>query len=235
MNELVMQDAQITYKAPDQKQLLEEADIAFGEAQFIVIDSEETLNYATEEMNACKKRLKELDAMRKSITKPMDEAKKAVMALFTPVMDRYSNAVTLYKRGISDYVNEQQRKAEEARRAEEEKALAQQAELAKALEVAEEAQQAEVASMIQEAMAATAVPVKVTKVEVPKGAVIRKKLRGNVVDMKAFLHFIADHPEFHHLVSVKQGELDRTVASVSGAIEIAGVTVTEENIVACKG
>ncbi|MDY3115930.1 MAG: hypothetical protein SOR95_08155 [Sutterella sp.] len=232
-NEITLLDNQLSYKAPDQKQLLAEANAAYGDATFVEIVDTDSLNYATNVMNACNKRIKELDAMRKQITRPMDEAKKAIMALFAPAIDRYTDAVAVYKRGISDYMREQQRKAEEERRRAQEEARKQQEILQAALQQVEDPVEA---SVIQEAMAVTAVTVpQAPKIEKPAGAVIRKKYKGNVVDLKAFLHFVADHPEYHSLVTIRQGDLDRLVGATAGALSIAGVEVTEESIVACKG
>lgn len=106
MNNIVTTHATLAYEMPDSNVLARESASAYATAEFLVIDGEESLALATSEMNACNKRLKELDAVRKSITKPMDEAKKAVIALFNPVTEKYKATIDLYKTGISAYMAE---------------------------------------------------------------------------------------------------------------------------------
>lgn len=222
----------VSYEVPNQADLLTEGEAAVNSANFmgVAIANDADCAAATAEMNACAKRLKELDALRKSITKPMDEAKKAVMALFNPVTEKYTQAVAIYKAGIADYQRRIEAEAMAARLAAEAAAAQQR----QALEIA--AQQSTDAcerEALQEAAASIiAAPVAVAaKVE---GATVRKKLKAEVVDLAAFLRYAADHPELHGCISVKAGALDRYVAATGGAVEIAGVKVHEETTIACR-
>lgn len=222
----------VSYEVPNQADLLTEGEAAVNSANFmgVAIANDADCAAATAEMNACAKRLKELDALRKSITKPMDEAKKAVMALFNPVTEKYTQAVAIYKAGIADYQRRIEAEAMAARLAAEAAAAQQR----QALEIA--AQQSTDAcerEALQEAAASIiAAPVVVAaKVE---GATVRKKLKAEVVDLAAFLRYAADHPELHGCISVKAGALDRYVAATGGAVEIAGVKVHEETTIACR-
>lgn len=222
----------VSYEVPNQADLLTEGEAAVNSANFmgVAIANDADCAAATAEMNACAKRLKELDALRKSITKPMDEAKKAVMALFNPVTEKYTQAVAIYKAGIADYQRRVEAEATAARLAAEAAAAQQR----QALEIA--AQQSTDAcerEALQEAAASIiAAPVAVAaKVE---GATVRKKLKAEVVDLAAFLRYAADHPELHGCISVKAGALDRYVAATGGAVEIAGVKVHEETTIACR-
>lgn len=231
-NIVAMVPRTVAYEVPNQADLLTEGEAAVNSANFmgVAIATEADCAAATAEMNACAKRLKELDALRKSITKPMDEAKKAVMALFNPVTEKYTQAVAIYKAGIADYQRRIEAEAMAARLAAEATAAQQR----QALEIA--AQQSTDAcerEALQEAAASIiAAPVAVAaKVE---GATVRKKLKAEVVDLAAFLRYAADHPELHGCISVKAGALDRYVAATGGAVEIAGVKVHEETTIACR-
>lgn len=231
-NIVAMVPRTVAYEVPNQADLLTEGEAAVNSANFmgVAIANDADCAAATAEMNACAKRLKELDALRKSITKPMDEAKKAVMALFNPVTEKYTQAVAIYKAGIADYQRRIEAEAMAARLAAEAAAAQQR----QALEIA--AQQSTDAcerEALQEAAASIiAAPVAVAaKVE---GATVRKKLKAEVVDLAAFLRYAADHPELHGCISVKAGALDRYVAATGGAVEIAGVKVHEETTIACR-
>lgn len=72
-------------------------------------------------------------------------------------------------------------------------------------------------------------------VEKVTGATLRKTWKGEVVDLAAFLRYVADHPELHECVSVKQAALDRFIRAVGGAMQIPGVNAHQESTVACKG
>lgn len=232
MTKIATTQTTLAYEMPDSNALARESSSAYATAEFLVIDSEVSLSLATSEMNACNKRLKELDAVRKSITKPMDEAKKAVMALFNPVTDKYKATIELYKSGIAAYMAEQERIAAEAKA----KAEAEAAEQRKALELAAESTEDESErEALQTVAASIVVSPDVKVVEKVKGATLKKKWKGEVVDLAAFLRYVADHPELHECVSVKQAALDRFISATGGAMQIPGVNANQEAIVACKG
>ena len=206
-NIVAMVPRTVAYEVPNQADLLTEGEAAVNSANFmgVAIATEADCAAATAEMNACAKRLKELDALRKSITKPMDEAKKAVMALFNPVTEKYTQAVAIYKAGIADYQRRIEAEAMAARLAAE----------------------AAAASIV-----ATPVVSAPKKIE---GATVRKKLKAEVTDLAAYLPYVADHPELHATISVKAAALDRFIAATGGAVRVPGVAVHEETSIACRG
>ena len=205
-NIVAMVPRTVAYEVPNQADLLTEGEAAVNSANFmgVAIATEADCAAATAEMNACAKRLKELDALRKSITKPMDEAKKAVMALFNPVTEKYTQAVAIYKAGIADY----QRRIEA------------------------EAMAARLAAEAAASIVATPVVAAPKKIE---GATVRKKLKAEVTDLAAYLHYVADHPELHATISVKAAALDRFISATGGAVRVPGVAVHEETSIACRG
>lgn len=66
-----------------------------------------------EGLKALKAASKSIDERRKKITKPLDDAKREVMALFKPILDLYGQAEAAVKRKLADYQikQEQQRHA----------------------------------------------------------------------------------------------------------------------------
>ena len=83
----------LTIRTPDQTQLLNECLAAKNTAALIVIMNDGDLQFATDQMNLMSKRVKELESLRKSITSPIDTAKKNVMALFKPVTESFQDSI----------------------------------------------------------------------------------------------------------------------------------------------
>lgn len=160
-----MTTTNVTIQVPEQNQLLSEAAAAQNTASLIIIQNESDLQFATEQMNGMSKRVKELDTLRKSITSPLDAAKKNVMALFKPVTNNYQISIGKIKSEIAKYTVQKEREAAEARA----KAELEAQQTRKALEEkAKEAETPEQAEALQEAAAlVTAEPV--AKIEKTKG------------------------------------------------------------------
>ena len=224
-NELTLTENKLTYQLPDKAQLDHEADLAFSAAMLFVIQNDDDVTRATEDMNKCSKRAKELEKMRKEITKPIDDAKKQVMAVFKPATEQLNEAVSFYKDSIGTYITLQQKRAEEAQKLAQEKAKEQKEAISQAIEQAKEKGDSETVATLE--TVANTLPV--------EGATVRKKIKGRVTDLKAFLLHIAEHEELQSLIEVKQGELDRFLAASSGDIAMPGIEVYEETIIATRG
>ena len=74
------------------------------------ITNQETYNQGGEWLKLIKAKAKELDTLRKSMTAPIDLAKKRIMELFSDPMDRLATAESCLKRGILSYQQESERK-----------------------------------------------------------------------------------------------------------------------------
>ena len=83
--------------------------LAAAQAYAITTD----LQYAgtADRLKDVKRVLGELDTARKKVTKPLDEAKKALMDLFKPAIERLETAERFYKNKMMDYQRELDRKA----------------------------------------------------------------------------------------------------------------------------
>ena len=103
-----------TLEIPAQaKQLIAETEVVVAQAQAFTIATITDYQLAGMELKVIKGRMKELDDLRKSLTRPLDEAKKRIMALFTPAEDRLKKAENLIKRAMLGYQQEQERKRQE--------------------------------------------------------------------------------------------------------------------------
>lgn len=94
----------------------ETAQQALQVAQSYVIDDDEMYAAAGEELRTIVTKSRQLDELRKSITAPMDEAKRRVMDFFRLPLERLQEAERVLKIGMGTYQREQAAKAEAARR-----------------------------------------------------------------------------------------------------------------------
>ena len=224
-------DTTLTIKTPDPTQLSNEGLAAKNTAALIVIMNDNDLQYATEQMNRMSKRVKELEAIRKSITSPLDAAKKNVMALFKPVTESYQDSIGKVKTEIAKYTVQKEREAAEARA----KAEREAAETRKALEAkAKEAETPEQAEALQEAAAlVTADPV--ARIEKTKGLSTTKVWKAKVTDVPAFLVHVATHPELANCIEINLHAIERFVTATGGTINIPGIELKQEVRVSSRG
>lgn len=116
---------QISLNTPDQAALNNDAQIVLDVAETYVIDSPLMFNEAGEELKRIKLKSKDLNDKRVAITKPLDDAKKAVMDLFRQPTEILNQAELVLKNSIVNYQEDQariarleQQKQEEAQRIE---------------------------------------------------------------------------------------------------------------------
>ena len=103
----------LTIERPNQAALIEETGVVLSNATSLVIDSNDMYEIAASELSAIKKRAKELEAKRVSLTKPLDEVKKGLMDLFRVPLEKLTSAETAIKKAMIAYTDEQERKRRE--------------------------------------------------------------------------------------------------------------------------
>ncbi len=89
----------------------------YESAAALKISTKDEAEMASGSLQKVKALSKTLDDRRKEITKPMDEAKKSVMALFKKPMDILENAERAFKKALLDFQMAEERKLEAARAA----------------------------------------------------------------------------------------------------------------------
>jgi hypothetical protein len=199
-----------------------EAQSIIQEAQAIIIKTQDDYVFAGEMRKRIKGKIKDLDDKRKSITAPLDLAKKNVMALFTPIIDMLTKGVENLDAGTIAYDDEQQRKAREAQaKADEEARLTKEKAEAKAKDL--EAQgKPERAAAYQEKADAVVAPVIVASTPRVSGQAIKEIWYAEVVDFKA----LSDDYKLANLTA-----LDKVAQATKGKISIAGVVFKSKKIV----
>lgn len=194
----------------------------------IVIHNQDDYNTASDVLKEVKSRYKELDTQRKNITKPLDDAKKAVMELFRQPLDLLGKAESKIKSLMIGYTAEQEKKAREeqqklqklaeAEAEKERKKLEAKIERAKASGKEEKAEELE---MQKEAIIPIDVPVVTANIEQPKGISYKEKWTAEVFDFKLL-------PDEYKLPN--QQALDKIANATKGSVPIPGVKFKSEKI-----
>lgn len=248
-----MQTEQLTIQRPDPAALIAFADRQLIIAQEITIDSAPMYEAAADELKAIKKKTKELEEQRVGITKPLDDAKKAVMDLFRRPIDILTQAEGVLKKAMITYADEQERirKEEQARldaiaRAErerlEQEARAKQAEadrlaaeaaasgdsaaMARASEAAQEA------AVIEATAAIVTAPAEAASVAKVSGISARGTWKAECNDKAALIRFIAQNEHYINLLDVNQSALNQLAKAMKQTLNLPGVRAYEERSIA---
>ena len=163
-------------------------------------------------------------------TAPIDQAKKAVMDLFRVPLTALENAGKSIKGLLKDYSDEQEKKAQEEaeklRKLAEKEAEAEKKKIDAKIERAKASGKEDKVEELEaqkEAVTPLDTPVVASQLGPLKGVSYRDKYTGEVVDFKAL-------PDEYKLVN--QSALDKVLSATKGKIEIPGVKVHKEKIVA---
>lgn len=215
---------------PSQAALQRGADSALELVNGFEVTDDATYTLAADELVVIKARATKLDEQRKAITKPMDDAKKAVMDLFRGPLDLLAQAESILKSKMLGYQQEQRRKAEELRLAaekaaeEERQRLQAEADKLKAEGRAGEAFVKEtVASMV--VAAPVAAPIAAPKVA---GLKTTSTVDFEVESMQDLVEHIAKTPELIALLTVDSVKLRAYVRGLGMACKLPGVRVYEK-------
>ena len=227
---------QITVKPIDVEKIeTKTADVVtyYNTSKNIVIIDQAGYEQANELLKKIKSRMKELDTERKTITVPLDDAKKAAMELFRKPMELLQTAETVIKKAMITHTAEQEAKARAeqerlrklAEAEAEKKRKAVQAKIARA-EAAGKTEKAEELELLKETIEPIAVPVIAPAIETPKGISYRDKWTAQVIDESLVPR---------EYLMVNQQALDKVAQATKGTLKIAGVKFIVEKIVSSRG
>lgn len=100
------------------------ANSAHDLALHLQIDSPQALDVAGDELRRLVQRKKDIEELRLSLTRPLDESKRRIMDMFRGPTERLAEAENLLRRGIVQYQTAEREKAERERREAEARARA---------------------------------------------------------------------------------------------------------------
>jgi colicin import membrane protein len=191
-------DATLALITPEAEAIAHEAETTLGVIQAVRITTAEECQAAVDQTREIKAKAARLEETRKAMTRPLDDAKKAIMDFFRGPADLLAKAETLLKGSITTFQQEQariaaaaaaearrQEEADRARQAEEQaaaEALLQQAEAAALAGDTATAEALEEKAMAAQAQSAPINTYVAPAMEKPKGAAMRKVWKARVID-----------------------------------------------------
>ena len=204
------------------KEVEKDTALIVQEASSLVIKTQNDYELAGSLRMRIKGKIKELDEKRKSITAPLDLAKKNIMALFNPIIEKLNNGVEIIDQGVIIFSEEQDRRAREAQaKADEEARKAREKAEAKAREL--EAQgKTEKAAAAQAKADAVIAPVVVAAIPKVAGQAIKEVWYAEITDFKA----LSDDYKLPN-----QSLLDKTAQASKGKLNIPGIVFKSRKIV----
>lgn len=200
----------------------QKTDLILANANELVIKNQVYYEQAAIMLLSIKEKASELDSLRKSMTKPLDETKRKIMDLFRFPLDKLSKAELKIKNTMLNYMKEQERirreqelklqaEAEKKRKELEEKA-------AKAREEGKEAKAEQYETKAENAVA----PVLAPRVDKVKGIVTKTIWRAKITNLGAI-------PKEYLIPNMEA--LNKIATATKGAIAIPGIVFVSEEII----
>lgn len=217
--------------------LLDSADrfLASAKASYAVIKTGDEFEAAALDLQSIKGAQKALEAKRTSAVGPLNGVVKTINEWFRKPTDVLAEAERVIKTGMIGFQNEQERirreqeaKAAEQLRKEREKLEAQAAKAAAAGKT-------EKAAALEATAAALPTTVEIA-VTAPKVAGIagRSTWQAAVKDKAAFIKYVAEHPEWLHLIDINMVALNGLARSQKSALALPGVEAVEIQGIAAR-
>ena len=197
----------------------------------VSITSSDEYVEAGEHLKAIKTRQRELDELRKTMTRPLDESKRAIMALFDPALTRYANRELALKNAVKEWTEhvERDRRQLEARLRDDQIAEASRIE-ARAERLRERGKEEQAIALLD---SIPGVPMVVADAERVSGITLRGIWKAEVVDLFALLNYCIEHRSVD-LMLPNMSALASIARSTRGTVKIPGVRFFEDKNVAVR-
>ena len=198
----------------------QEAPAMLKKAEAIVILNQSQYESANDVMKVVKTKYKELDTKRKEITKPLDQAKNAVMDLFRQPLELLKQAEATIKKLMIDYADEQDRLRREEQRKLEAKARAEEDRKRKELEErakkwAAKGKEGKAEELLEQAEEVEVVaPVVAPKVEKVAGLSYQTNWKFKITDVDKIPR---------EYMAPDEVKLGRMATAMKGIVKVAGV------------
>ena len=189
---------------PTNDDLMRGPKAALAMATGITIESDVEYSLAGEELSSVKSKQKSLEERRTSITKPMNDALKAVNALFKPAAEALDQAESLIKRAMIDYTNK----------------------------VAAERESLFDVVVGQDSIVVRGFPPDPPKAAgISKVREVRKAI---VTDKRAFIEFAITKPELLAMVDIDEAKLTKLLTALGWSVEYPGVSSNVTQTIAAR-
>lgn len=219
---------------PEAEKLATQSSGMLAVAQAFKIDSPEMYDAAAVELKSIKAKAKELEETRKSLTKPIDEAKAKIMDFFCQPLDFLAKAESAIKGSMLTYQNEQERlrREEEARR--QEIARREQEKLQKRAEKAAEKGQTEKAEALMETAQAIPTPIVTPTIQKVAGIATKTTWKAEVTDKMALIKAVAAGQVPMSVLDVNQTVLNKMAVALKEELNYPGVKAVAEQSMAVR-
>ena len=203
-------------------------------AEKLTITTVEQMAASSALLTSIKGRQKSLTELRLSITKPMDAAKKGVMEVFQPAVDRLANAERTLKSAVLTYTQEQEQKRREEQARLDAAAEREREQLRKQAELQRQAGHEErAAASDQLADVVQAPPVETPPVA--SGAVhIRTTWRAEVVDLAALAKACGEGQQQIGLIQANMTVLNAMARTLKESLAVPGVKAIAEQGISAR-
>lgn len=200
------------------------ADLAENYDDYAVATAEEFQGGA-EHLRIIKSMQKELETQEKAITKPMNDAKAAVINFFRPFKTRLAIAESAVKRGLTSWKSEQDRIAREKQREVDELARKERVELEKQSREADEKGRPARAANLEDRAAEHVAPIVESEAPKTEGVSFRKIWKFRITNESKIPR---------EYLKVDTTKIGGVVRALKGDASIAGVEIYSEDVPAAK-
>ena len=220
--------AELTIPTPDHEPMIA-AEAALSAVNSMAITSQADHEHAASELKEIKQRAADMEAVRKSLVAPLNEAHARIQELFRQPLKYLADAERIIKTKMVDYLQAEQRKAREIAAAEEARLrkLAEQR-----AERAEKRGDADAAAGHRVTAEMTVVPVAAPPTVA--GISTRSIWRAEVTNIKELCRAIADGLVPVSLVTVNQTEANRMASALKDTMKVPGLRSVESTSVAAR-
>ena len=218
-------------------QALDDAAIAIlNDAEKFAITTHDEYNAAADMLRPIKTRQRELNDLRLSLTRPLDQAKAGVMTLFKPAGDRLAKAEQVIKAAMVGFTREVERKRREAEDAARALAAKEEQRLRKLEDAARERGDENRAEQFADRAASVPVPIVAAEKPQAAGIAMQTRWRAEVYDKLTLIRAIAEGRAPLGAVEPNMVLLNAQARSLKGEMAIPGVkAVADEGIAARAG
>jgi hypothetical protein len=220
------------------EQAAQEADSAslalLAGAESFTITSVDQYQASGNKLTEIKARQKELNELRLSLTRPLDQSKNRIVALFKPSVDRLTKAEGIIKGAMINFTREQERKRQEA---EAKLRAAGERERERLERLAEEQRERGKEKLAEKTDArAAAVPTLTVTTAEPQvaGVSSRKTYRAEVEDLLALVRAVANGEQPLGFLDANYDELNRLARQDKEAFAVPGVKLLTDDIVVAR-
>lgn len=214
------------------------AALSLCDDSLVTITTADEAEEAGAELQTIKGAIKRVEDCRFGFTRPLDELKKKWTDFFRPTMERLQQREDAYKTAILGFQAQERRRVEAERQENERKAREEQERLRKAAEKdakkLEKKGDAEAAQAVRDAVPDVVAAAPVAAPTKLAGTATREVWKGEVTDMKALCHAIADGLAPEELVTINQSALNKMAGALKRLFKVPGCRAFSEEQLASR-